>query len=235
MREPFPKVIGLRLAVNPLSAIWRTPAATSELQVLLIGWVTGQAPINAGVPEEAAQILSESLTQVAVVTFLHSPPAKAAPPPNQWSEVEGGWITVLTRPAAALGSPYRLPLLATKEAGVARQLFDAAGFDWTQQGQMALLSKNGHPPPVGYQVVEQCFRRHSIADILRRAELGLLGILYPAADGDFASLVSTDPAFVENVAGVLRRTCDNARIPFAIAPEEEFKRTPWILAPFDPN
>jgi len=221
-------LIGLRLTTNPVSAMWQVPAATAEFTVVLIGWVMREAPLDAGVPKEAAQILSEWLTRLAVVTFLHSPPESKTASPNRWSEVDGGWITVLTRPGIGFGQHPPFPLLSTRDLKIAQLLFSAEPFDWSQQGQVALLTEGGQPPPtVNYDVVEKCFHRQSLADIFRLPELRLLGLIYPAVDGDFAALISANPEFIALALQDLSGACDAAKLSFTMTSEEEFRSTTW--------
>ena len=68
--------------------------------------------------------------------------------------------------------------------------------------------------------------RSSIAKVI--GELGLLGILYPAVDGDFAALVSSDPGFAEDFQSELGRVCQAAQLPLAVISGEEFARTHWM-------
>jgi len=119
-----------------------------------------------------------------------------------------------------------LPLIATRDPGVAQELFRSSSFDWNQQAQIALLSELGHPPAIDYDLVEQCLRRTSIAAVMR--DLRLLGILYPAVDGAFAALVSSDARFAEDFQRELVRACEAAQLSFSATSEEEFRRTQWM-------
>lgn len=221
-----PKVIGIRVTANPCSDVWQTPIATSEFSVLLIGWISSQVPIDAGVPSEAMQVLSESLTRLAVVTFLGEPSTPARLAPNEWHQVPGGWAACLTGTRSLFSGRYALPLIATRDPGVARELFRSSSFDWNQQRQMALLSEPGRPPAVRYDLVEQCLNRSSIAGAIRA--LHLLGILYPAVDGDFAALVSSGSGFGGDFQKELRLACQTAQLSFEAVSEEEFRTTPWM-------
>jgi len=226
MDTPSPKVIGIRLTSNPRSDMWQVPIATPEFSVYLIGWITNGTLTDAGVPLEAIRVLSESLTRLAVVTFLADPPGSAPLAPNQWHDAGGGWVTVLTKTNSAFSRRHTLPLIATADKDVAQALFESPSFDWNQQAQMALLSEPGHPPAIDYDMVEQGLRRSSIAGVIR--DLHLLGILYPAVDGDFAALVSSDSGFAESFQRELKRACQGAQLPFAAISEEEFRRTQWM-------
>jgi hypothetical protein len=213
-----PKLIGIRLTANPRSDIWQVPAASAEFSVLLIGWITSETPIEAGVPLQAMQLLSECLTRLAVVTFLSEAAATARLAPNQWHEAACGWLAILT-------GRQTLPLFATRDSHVAQELFNSGYFSWNQQSQIALLTEPGHTPAIDYDLVEQCLNRSSIGQVLR--DRRLLGILYPAVDGDFAALISSDLAFAEDFQTQLRLACETARLPFSTTSEEEFRRTPW--------
>jgi hypothetical protein len=206
--------------------VWQVTIAASEFSVYLIGWITNGILVEAGVPLEAMQVLSESLTRLAIVTFLADPPTSARLVPNQWHDAGGGWVAVLTKTSSVVSRRHTLPLIATADPGVAQELFRSRSFDWNQQAQMALLSEPGHPPAIDYDLAEQCLRRSSIAGVIR--DLHLLGILYPAVDGDFAALVSSDSGFAEYFQSELRRACQGAQLPFAAISEEEFRRTQWM-------
>jgi hypothetical protein len=206
--------------------MWQVPIATSEFSVLFIGWITLEIPVDAGVPLQAIQVLSQSLTRLAVVTFLGETSGAAKLAPNRWHDASGGWLAVFTKTSSVFSSRRPLPLIATRDSGMVRELFRSSSFDWNQQAQMGLLSQPGHPPPIDYDLVEQGLHRSSIAKVIR--DLRLLGILYPAVDGDFAALVSSDPGFAEDFQGELRRVCQAAQIPFAVISEEDFARTRWV-------
>ena len=89
-----PKVIGIRLTANPRSEVWQVPLATSEFSVFPIGWIAHEVPVEAGAPFEAIQVLSESLTRLAVVTFLGETPGAAQLAPNRWHDAGAGWLAV---------------------------------------------------------------------------------------------------------------------------------------------
>lgn len=226
MGDSSAEVIGIRLTANPRSEIWQVPLATPEFSVFLIGWITHEVPVDAGAPVEVIQVLSESLTRLAVVTFLGETPGAAQLAPNRWYGTGAGWLAVLTKTSSAFSSRRPLPLIATQDPGTAQELFQSGSFDWNQQAQMALLSEPGHPPTVDYDLVEQGLHRSSVAKVIH--DLRLLGILYPAVDGDFAALVSSNPGFAEGFQKELGRVCQAAQLPFAVISEEEFARTPWM-------
>ena len=213
-----PKLIGIRLTANPRSDVWQVPVATAEFSVFLIGWITSEAPVEAGVPLQAMQLLSEALTRLAIVTFLSETAAAARLTPNQWHEAACGWLAILT-------GRQTLPVVATRDSHAAQELFHSGYFDWNQQSQLALLSEPGHPPAIDYDLVKQCLDRSSLAQVLR--DRRLLGILYPAVDGDFAALISSDAALAEDFQAQLRLACETAGLSFSTTSEEEFRRTSW--------
>lgn len=221
-----PKLIGIRITANPRSEMWQTPIATSELSVLLIGWITSEIPVEAGVPLEAMRVLTESLTRLAVVTFLADTPTSPLLAPNRWHDIRGGWVAFLTGARSLFSGRHVLPMIATKDSVVALELFRSSAFDWNQQRQMALLSEPGHPPAIDYNLVEQCLDRSSIAEAIR--DLRLLGILYPAVDGDFAALVSSDARFAEDFQKELKLACHSSQLRFGAISEDEFRRTQWM-------
>jgi len=225
METPAPKLVGIRLTANPQSDVWQTPLATPGFPVCLVGWITEGTSVEAGVPLGAMQVLSESLTRLAVVTFLADPPTSAPLAPNRWHQVGGEWVMVLTRTNSDVSRSGSSPLIATTNARVAQELFRSDSFDWTQQAQIVLLSEPGHPPAIVYDLVEQCLRRTSIAEVIR--DLHLLGVLYPAVDGDFAAVLSNDTGFADDFQRELRRACHAAQVSFAAISEESFKRTQW--------
>jgi hypothetical protein len=228
MTNPFSSVTGLRLTLNPMSTVWGVPIARVDFRVILIGWVTRAVPVDGGVPKEVAQLLSECLTRVAVVTFLHSRPSLPTRAPNQWYEVHGAWMTMLTASVGVWGKHKHWPLLSTQDAATTGLLFNDEMFDWTQQGQIAFLTENRQvPPTIGYDLVEECFDRKSLAETLRRARPNLLGLLYPAVDGDFAGLISADNEFIEQVLEEIHHACDSAGFSFTLTTEDEFKRMFW--------
>jgi hypothetical protein len=224
--DTAPKLTGIRVTANPRSDLWQTPIATSEFSVLLIGWIANEMPVEAGVPMEAMQVLSACLTRLAVVTFLAETPASTQLAPNQWQNVRCGWAACLSEKKSLFSSRRVLPLIATQDSSVAQELFRSSAFDWNQQRQIALLSEPGRPPAVDYDLVERFLNRASIADAIR--DLSLLGVLYPAVDGDFAALVSSDAGFTDDFQRELRLACQTSQLTFGAISEEEFRRTQWV-------
>ena len=160
------------------------------------------------------QLLSEALTRLAIVTFLSETAAAARLAPNQWHEAACGWLAILT-------GRQTLPVVATRDSHAAQELFHSGYFDWNQQSQLALLSEPGHPPAIDYDLVKQCLDRSSLAQVLR--DRRLLGILYPAVDGDFAALISSDAALAEDFQAQLRLACEPAQSNGGSLPRAENK------------
>ena len=194
-----------------------------------MGWVLRESPIDAGVPARGSpRLLSKTLTLLAAVTFLDSPIRKLGTARHEWVEIDGGWARTLSAPAV-VQAKRTLPLVCTKDPQIATSLFNAAGFDWAQQAQVALLTAEAEAPPaVNYDFVKRCFNRESLDEILTGASPLLLGLLYPGVDGDFAALVSGYRHFVQAFRQELQRNCDIAEISFALTSESDFKRTAWI-------
>ncbi len=218
----------IRVTKNPSSAIWQVPVANPEYEVALTGWVLREPMVDSVVPTEVARILSESLTRLAAVTFLYSLPQTVVATANEWREVEGGWATVLSAPGGILARKRNLPLLCTTNPKIARLMFSAEPFDWSQRGQLAFLTqKTEQPPALDYRLVEQCFHRQSLGAILSSQVPLLLGLLYPGVDGDFAGVASAESRFLPVFLEDLRCSCEAADVSFAITSEDEFKRTAW--------
>jgi len=228
MPADTPKLISLRITANPSSTIWQIPLAGSRLSVLLVGWILDELPTDAVVPSGVAQILTQSLLQLAAAAYLHSP--LTAVKPDQWSRVGNSWTTVLTRPGfAAIGEPREIPLVSTTDPDAARSLFSAEEFDWSQQKQVVLLTdREQQPPALTFAVVRDCFLRKNLEQRLAAGEPRLLGLLFPAVDGDFAAIVAGNAAFIERVAQQLREVSDAAGVPCSEVSEDQFQRTKWV-------
>src|SRR5258708_37911369 len=98
---------------------------------------------------------------------MHSVSASTTNHPNQWAEVDGAWTTVLTRPRTTFREQRPWPLVSTRDPAVAQRLFTAEPFDWTQQGQIAVLTDGRQQPPaISYDVAEQCFHRRCVSEVL---------------------------------------------------------------------
>lgn len=224
--------VEIRATRNPSLPIWQVPPPNSDYEVLLVGWILREAPLDSGLPEEAGGLLTQTLTHLSAVTFLHPASGDVDPPANQWRTAEGGWATLLSAPGIASIRKRELPLFCTLDPEKARMLFHAEPFDWTQQGQLALLTdKKEAPPALDYHLIEQAFHRKSLSTILRSEHSRLLGLVYPGVDGDFAALLSADEAFVSEFLQGLRHTCEAAGIFFRVTSEDEFQQTAWLAPP----
>ena len=174
----------------------------------MLGWRLDPAPVDAGVHAPIDRILADALTSCGRVTFLWSPDETGATRDDD--------IIYATDPAAGLsrlgarlaGLPDRLSLIATRNSDTAARMFDVLGFDWTRQGQIALVSVPDALPPT--------LDRSTILELLSSDWLMRCGefeggpvraVLRPGIDGDVAGLFSADYRVENRILEALEAAC----------------------------
>lgn len=208
---------------RPQGRHWQLgPLSPARGHVALLGWRLDPPHTDAGAPAPIDRILAGALTGCGRVTFLW--------PQDEAGRAEDDDIVYCTDPATGLsrlgaqlaGQPDRLGLMATRNAETAARMFDLAGFDWTQQGQLALVSIAEALPPV--------LDRATILDLLsdgwlqRCAEFEggpVRVVLRPGIDGDVAGLFSADSQVESRLLDALAEACQAAGATWSEAEDEQ--------------
>lgn len=184
--------------INPRADHWQLgPLPPTEGRIVLIGWKTEPGPVDAGVTTPIDGILARGATSCARVTFLWSgDPAPA--------DLDVGDVLYRTRGTGGIdkmatmlqGRPTSFTLLSTRSADLARRMFQVTGFDWSEQGQIALLSDAEAPPPeLDRQAVVELTSDAWATRCLALSSASVFGALRPGVDGDVAGLFCATEEF----------------------------------------
>ncbi len=208
---------------RPQGRHWRLgPLSPQRGHVALLGWRLDPPHADAGVHAPIDRILADTLTACGRVTFLW--------PLDETGSAKDDDIVYCTDPATGLsrlgaqlaGQHDRLGLMATRNADTAARMFDLAGFDWTRQGQLALLSIAEALPPV--------LDRTTILDLLsdgwlqRCAEFEggpVRAVLRPGIDGDVAGLFCADSRVESRLLKALADSCRIAGASWSEAEDDQ--------------
>jgi hypothetical protein len=220
-------VLALRFTADPTDPWWELRPVGPAARIGLLGWITDAPQIDDGVPHEVARVIARAACRSCLVTFLHPLPEQQAP--STWQPIPRGQGCVVKPPPLkrALRRPT-FPLIATGDPDLAESLFYADGFSWELRGQMALLFPTGSaPPPVTYDALEAVFGGEPIDRDHMQLPAGLLGLLLPAVDGDFAQVIALDEPFWLTLPEMLAEECRRAALGWSVISQEEFKGTKW--------
>lgn len=232
-RENAPQLRTLVLTEKPEDSAWLlrgAPAGAARRG--LLGWVMTAASVDAVVPLQVMEVVARALCRCARVTFLHGLPVSDAPAPK-WLDVAHGQATSL-RPGGwsrLFARKPSFPLICTTSPTTAIQLFLTNGFDWSQRGQLVLLSDRDAPPPqLSYQLFLDLWEGGAPPDsetLVREA--GLSGFVSPAVDGSFAQVVAFADPLWQCLLQALVEECAAAEVEWRQVGEAEFKKTRWFL------
>lgn len=197
--------------------------SVGQYPLILLGWSSSPATVDAGVPGRIAAVLAQALTQSALVTFPCS--RKALPSPCEGETIRslgsGGVIGQLKSSLA--GTPAEILLLSTRRPESAQRMFEDGAFPWWMQGQIVLLSApDGAPPDLDRAALLALLGE----DWRRRIApgTGMLGMIRPGVDGDVAGFQPLAEGFGEVLLSHLEREIVVAGWEWAILSEEGFAR-----------
>ena len=234
-RKNAPQLRALVLTENPEDSMWLlrgVPLGAARRG--LLGWAMTAASLDAIAPLQVMEVTARVLCRCARVTFLHSLPISDAPAPK-WLDVAHGQATAL-RPGGwrrLFARKPSFPLICTTSPTTAIQLFLTGGFDWSQRGQLVLLSDREAPPPrLSYQLFLDLWQgRAPPASETLVQQAGLSGFVSPAVDGNFAQIVAFAEPLWQSLLQAWVEECAAAGIDWRQAGEAEFKKTRWFLDP----
>jgi hypothetical protein len=224
-------LVELRFVRDPRDPCWELWPASPGMRTGLIDWLLEDAPVDAGVPPDVAELICQALCRSRRVTFL-DPRAEETTSPA-WSAGPDGWTRVLqpTLFGRMSGRP-RYPLLCTEQPERAAELFSTEGFSWVQKGQIALLSRaSGPPPELGHAQIDAIFRREPIGRIQLGLPADIEALLLPAVDGDYAQLIALEEVHRKRIIDDLASACSDADLRWSIVEEKalfvERRRGAW--------
>ncbi|MEO6599771.1 MAG: hypothetical protein ABIQ16_07860 [Polyangiaceae bacterium] len=160
---------------------WRLPVRQAAGTRLLVAWSTTEQRIDAGVPDFAAEAMTNAWFRSAAVTYPIAvrPPTGAPMLPRKWQ----------------LGRHFEWA--TARSAMQARtQIFDADYFSWAQEGQVVILSPLGAPLRATQAHLEVA---NDPTVFEQLASAGALGVVLPGVDGQVAGLYSFTAAFERSV------------------------------------
>ena len=118
-----------------------------------------------------------------------------------------------------------LHVTTTSDPEVAMRLFDQTRFPWINRAQLAFLHTLPSFPLIRERTIQELLSaRKSAHDFLTR--YGMVGLLLPAVDGDFAAI-----SFLDNqwslLATTLQQECSRTGAAWDIISETEFRHSSW--------
>ena len=190
--------------------------------IALLGWHIEPPHVDAGVHPPIDRILANVLTGCARLTFLWSEHESEAVSSDDVIYRTDGAAGLSRLGARLAGQPSRFTLLTTRHPDTAVRMFDVTGFDWSQQGQVGLMSDPDAPPPViDYATIGDLFSADWVARAAGFNEGPIRGVLRPGVDGDVAGLYSSDPAFMDRIQRDLEAACRDAGCDWALVPDDQ--------------
>jgi hypothetical protein len=120
--------------------------------------------------------------------------------------------------------------MCTARSEVATRLFYTEHFDWNLKTQVGVLSKRDGPPPaLSYTWVSDLLDRKPLDPESFATETQAQGLLLPGVDGDFAGLTVFKQAVWTKLEEHLAEECRSVEAAWEIIPEQEFKKTVWLV------
>jgi hypothetical protein len=210
---------GFLLCENPEPTKWQLQ---SPLQgnLLILGWRRmPEYEIEGGVPDEVAEILANSLTRAALVTFPSIESSSGTG--DNVQRVDAGFLESLE--AGYLRIPGSFNIISTTRPESAKALFNAGGFPWDMQGQIILLSPLGsQPPALDRKTLFSVMTDNLKADFDMLSLMGVQAIIYPGVDGDVAGIASSSRAFAGEVLRAIESEAVRSGFSWQVVAEDDF-------------
>jgi hypothetical protein len=157
------------------------------LPIALLAWSRTTSDVDSGPPPDVAGLLARALVLAHRASFLVADEVL----PSQMAVAGSTSVQAIPSRGAASalaapwhGEPTRWNWLSTCDANVARTLFNQAGFDWTLQAQVVLLSPADAPAPVlNLELTQAVWRGGSPPALAGLAAAGVQMVLRPGVDG----------------------------------------------------
>lgn len=216
---------------RPVRSYWGLgPLPVPAGDMVVVGWELPVAPVDDGMPEEVAPIISEALTANARVTFLSSehPPG----PGDRW--VESRDDLVRTIPTASLADRVRLRMarlppsltqVSSRAPATVAGLFDDPGFPWWMGVSAALLSPASDPPPLldGAKLLALMDDGWATTAASLR-DVGVDAVIRAGVDGDVIGVLSLRPGHQTSLLSSFRAAAERAGLGWAERTEPDPRR-----------
>ena len=219
----------LVLTLNPQDSCWELYAGGTPGVRGLLGWISDAKTVDAGVPAAVAALLTQALCRCVTLAFLWRAD-KSQSLSEKWETFGKGRTKRLK--AGILdrmrGNPP-FTLLATHNPAEAEKLFYNDDFSWELRAQRVFLAPIDMLPDLDYRLVSTIFNWPSNLDAAAHLRgTGVIGLLLPGVDGDFAELVVFDDAQWPSLQQALLQECAAREFEFQIVDEPTFKQIKWV-------
>lgn len=221
--------IGLLACRNPRQPIWEIGVAPSAYPyTALVGWTVRPAPIDSGVPPQAAGILARSMTAVSRITFAASELNVDYENEERRRDRDGEAMRLVARNGTTwlhklLHRSENLYLISTLDPGLVVRLFDDGGCPWWLQRQFILFSSHIDPPlDVARDQVMVLLGEQWPALSTSLLDAGVVAVGRPGVDGDVLAIFSSSRAFVDSFLAALERYADAVQAGFQTVSESDF-------------
>jgi hypothetical protein len=213
-------VLELRFVRDPRNPCWELWPASPGSRVGLLDWLLDEDPIDAGVPEDVAELIARALCRTHRVSFLD--PRADDSDLEQWIPAEEGWTRVL-QPSllGRLTRRPRFPLACTGDPDRAAELFRTERFSWDQRAQLIVMSRSSGPPPeLSYAQIEAILGGESIGRVQLALPPDVEAIVLPAVDGDYAQLIALEEVHRKRIVDDLASECAQAGKRWSVIDEK---------------
>jgi len=214
---------------NPIQTHWQLgQTATGGSNLTLIGWQISPIPVDSGMPEAVAQILTRAMISAAQVVFPSSDVKGDIP--TDWETVGDDLVCALKEESLikrALNSlsnaPSTIVLLSTRKPEVVIRLFDDAAYPWWMQGQIALLTAPERATPkINRQILLALFEGDWTRQALQLQSVGIQCVLRPGVDGSVAGFLFLTDAFRTTFLKALEEESHAAEFDWSLLSETGF-------------
>lgn len=184
---------------------WRLPVRQVAGSRLLIAWSASEQRVDAGVPDFAAEAMTNAWFRSAAVTY---PVALRAPTG-----------ALMLRRKWQLGRHFEWAT-ARSPIRARTQVFDADYFSWAQQGQVVILSPLGAPFRATQAHLEVANDPSAFEQL---ASAGALGVVLPGVDGQVLGLYSFTASFERSVCLALEAAAEEQGASATTVTEQDIR------------
>jgi hypothetical protein len=206
--------LSVQVCSGPVDSEWQVG---SDSNLLLIGWTSAPASVDAGVPLPVQSLLAAAMVEIVQVAYLDLPRA------DQKQVVRLAPAVMLRRWAARLkGFPGDAAFIVTRDAGAATRMFDADGFDWVRQQQVViLLEEQAEAPSFSIDDLQLLTGDDWCGAARRFMAQGVVGVLRPGVDGDVAALCPLHPELARSFREAMARHASRLGIDLCECTEDQ--------------
>ena len=124
---------------------------------------------------------------------------------------------------------YKYPFISTNDEKIIKLSFNSDEYYWSTRSQIFILSEKNHvPKKITHKMIDKFFKKFEI-DFIDNLDESLLGLLYPAVDGDFLECIFKDKIQFDLFIKILSEECTEKNIEYKKVDETEFMNINWFL------